>query len=390
MMSIFSIAVEDVDLEKEALEEIIAEVRNQGGHVWEDAEEFLSYSAPGEVSYFEKDPIGNIQLAGCSKDCSTRTIVSFNVWYDTAMDYLRPASIPAGFTRHDGSENPLEDDALVRVYMRGNAEETHEAKVFRWDHQGTAGDIIAYQELTVQNTGFITSRFESVVPSLIALASQYGQNFWKDGYTGYKGDGMADRHITFFDSAVGFDGNVKEYVQNKVLVTGEQFLLLLKKRYEEKFHPSFSQSVAYVVPPAPAPIPVSTVVVKGDQGDMGVSCNVKGPATPRHRKKRQPVPKQTTTIVRILYTTQQVYTLKGVMAVDARQDEINIVRKNVIEEGIEERVTSIIDSALVMAIIISEPDGKTLMFRNIDGTWESTSKDGMISSNAQQLYKEVK
>lgn len=114
-------------------------------------------------------------------------------------------------------------------------------------------------------------------------------------------------------------------------------------------------------------------------------------ASPRFRKPRKPVPKQKQTIVRVLYTSQQTYTVKHVSNVVVEAKEaINIAHSREITEGIRDQVFTVIDPELVMALIIIEPESTTTLFRNIDGSWEAADKTGLVAEGATRITKNIK
>lgn len=106
---------------------------------------------------------------------------------------------------------------------------------------------------------------------------------------------------------------------------------------------------------------------------------------PRYRKRSRQKPKVAKTIVRVLYTTQQVYTFKNVRSVQIIEDKVYIQHERDITEGIKESSESEINGDLVMAVIIHEMDNRSNFFRNIDGTWDFQNEDGTVINSAEQL-----
>lgn len=106
---------------------------------------------------------------------------------------------------------------------------------------------------------------------------------------------------------------------------------------------------------------------------------------PRYRKRSRQKPTVAKTIVRVLYTTQQVYTFKNVRSVQIIDDKVYIQHERDITEGIKESSESEINGDLVMAVVIHEVGNRSNFFRNIDGTWDFQAEDGTVINSGKQL-----
>lgn len=215
-------------------------------------------------------------------------------------------------------------------------------------------DMAEKVQLTVHNTCFLdTDATEEDISYLLSVCnSRCPQPHWKnaDHYLMYS----TEENITFFDENSGINGAHKNspYRKDRFVVDVKTFTKLFEEYYSKN------------------------------------ESKTESSPKPRFRRPRKPVPTRSVSYVRIIYTTQQVYTLKNVSALTVQEDAINIVRNNVITEGIEEKIMSVIDPKLVMAIIINEPKGVTTLFRNIHGTWE-TQVDGLTSDGCTRITKNL-
>lgn len=111
---------------------------------------------------------------------------------------------------------------------------------------------------------------------------------------------------------------------------------------------------------------------------------------PRYRKRARQKPTTAKTIVRVLYTTQQVYTFKNVRSVQIIDDKVYIQHERDITEGIKENSESEINGDLVMAVVIHEVGNRSNFFRNIDGTWDFQAEDGTVINSGKQLGRVFK
>ena len=111
---------------------------------------------------------------------------------------------------------------------------------------------------------------------------------------------------------------------------------------------------------------------------------------PRYRKRSRQKPTVAKTIVRVLYTTQQVYTFKNVRSVQIIDDKVYIQHERDITEGIKESSESEINGDLVMAVVIHEVGNRSNFFRNIDGTWDFQAEDGTVINSGKQLGRVFK
>lgn len=111
---------------------------------------------------------------------------------------------------------------------------------------------------------------------------------------------------------------------------------------------------------------------------------------PRYRKRTRQKPTTAKTIVRVLYTTQQVYTFKNVRSVQIIDDKVYIQHERDITEGIKESSESEINGDLVMAVVIHEVGNRSNFFRNIDGTWDFQAEDGTVINSGKQLGRVFK
>lgn len=106
---------------------------------------------------------------------------------------------------------------------------------------------------------------------------------------------------------------------------------------------------------------------------------------PRYRKRTRQKPTTAKTIVRVLYTTQQVYTFKNVRSVQIIDDKVFVQYERDITDGIKENSEVEIDGNLVMAVVIHEVGNRSNFFRNIDGTWDFQAEDGTVINSGKQL-----
>lgn len=211
-------------------------------------------------------------------------------------------------------------------------------------------------EVTIENAAFLT---ESVgvneIQTLIDICHKQGKTFWKDAgnFMCHVGNDE-DNPVTYFDDEYGFDGCNGGITEDQVLVSYEEFLKLLKEHY-----------------------------------GVTEQATAKNPR-PRYRKRTRQKPTVAKTIVRVLYTTQQVYTFKNVRSVQIIDDKVYIQYERDITEGIKESIESEINSDLVMAVVIHEVGNRSNFFRNIDGTWDFQAEDGTVINSGKQLGRVFK
>ena len=108
-------------------------------------------------------------------------------------------------------------------------------------------------------------------------------------------------------------------------------------------------------------------------------------AQPRYRKRRRQKQGKAKTVVRVLYVTQQTYTLKNVLCLQVLDDKVFLTYEKQVADGIKEVCEVEIDAALVMAVVIHEPDNRSNFFRNIDGSWDYDNQDGTVVKGANTL-----
>lgn len=204
---------------------------------------------------------------------------------------------------------------------------------------------------TIENAAFLTKSVGlNEIQALIEVCHKHGKTFW--GSADYFMRFILsheDKHVTFFSEECGLNGDSAGLTGNQVLVSYEEFLKLLKEHY-----------------------------------GITEQATAKNPR-PRYRKRNRQKPTVAKTIVRVLYTTQQVYTFKNVRSVQIIDDKVYIQYERDITEGIKENSESEINSDLVMAVVIHEVGNRSNFFRNIDGTWDFQAEDGTVINSGKQL-----
>lgn len=211
-------------------------------------------------------------------------------------------------------------------------------------------------EVTIENAAFLTKSVGlDEIQLLVEICREQGKTFWSDGsrFMRYVED-YQDKHVTYFSGDCGIDGYMRGITGNQVLVSYAEFLKLLKEHY-----------------------------------GITEQTTAKNPR-PRYRKRNRQKPTVAKTIVRVLYTTQQVYTFKNVRSVQIIDDKVYIQYERDITEGIKESSESEINSDLVMAVVIHEVGNRSNFFRNIDGTWDFQAEDGTVINSGKQLGRVFK
>lgn len=209
---------------------------------------------------------------------------------------------------------------------------------------------------TIHNAAFLTKSVGlNEIQLLVEICREQGRTFWSDGsrFMRYV-ENYEDKHVTYFSGECGIDGYMGGITGNQVLVSYEEFLKLLKEHY------GITEQAA-----------------------------VKNPR-PRFRKRRRQKATVAKTIVRVLYTTQQVYTFKNVSNIQIIDDKVFVQYDREITEGIKESVESAIDGDLVMAVVVHEVGNRSNFFRNIDGTWDFQAEDGTVVNSGKQLGRVFK
>lgn len=204
---------------------------------------------------------------------------------------------------------------------------------------------------TIHEAAFLTKSVGlAEIQLLVEICREQGKTFWSDGsrFMRYV-ENYEDKHVTYFSGECGIDGYMGGITGNQVLVSYEEFLKLLKEHY-----------------------------------GITEQATAKNPR-PRYRKRNRQKPTVAKTIVRVLYTTQQVYTFKNVRSVQIIDDKVYIQYERDITEGIKENSESEINSDLVMAVVIHEVGNRSNFFRNIDGTWDFQAEDGTVINSGKQL-----
>lgn len=209
---------------------------------------------------------------------------------------------------------------------------------------------------TIHEAAFLTKSVGlDEIQLLVEICREQGKTFWSDGsrFMRYV-ENYEDKHVTYFSGECGIDGYMGGITGNQVLVSYEEFLKLLKEHY-----------------------------------GVTEQATAKNPR-PRYRKRNRQKPTVAKTIVRVLYTTQQVYTFKNVRSVQIIDDKVYIQYERDITEGIKESIESEINSDLVMAVVIHEVGNRSNFFRNIDGTWDFQAEDGTVINSGKQLGRVFK
>lgn len=209
---------------------------------------------------------------------------------------------------------------------------------------------------TIHEAAFLTKSVGlDEIQRLVEICREQGKTFWSDGsrFMRYV-ENYEDKHVTYFSVECGIDGYMGGITGNQVLVSYEEFLKLLKEHY-----------------------------------GITEQATVKNPR-PRFRKRRRQKATVAKTIVRVLYTTQQVYTFKNVSNIQIIDDKVFVQYDREITEGIKESVESAIDGDLVMAVVVHEVGNRSNFFRNIDGTWDFQAEDGTVVNSGKQLGRVFK
>lgn len=266
---------------------------------------------------------------------------------------------------------------------------------------------------TIENAAFLTKSVGlNEIQALIEVCHKHGKTFW--GSADYFMRFILsheDKHVTFFSEECGLNGDSAGLTGNQVLVSYDEFLRLLEMHYEgqkEKINLIPDGYTPYLEGTLmPAWKEVEVILRDGQNlkgrvskfnwlqssssGDVVAyrfldeeTVPVKNPR-PRYRKRNRQKPTITKTIVRVLYTTQQVYTFKNVRSVQIIDDKVYIQYEREITEGIKENSESEINSDLVMAVVIHEVGNRSNFFRNIDGTWDFQAEDGTVVNSGKQL-----
>lgn len=258
------------DVQHSDIEWMIKVAKTKGISYWDNADHLLDYidSPETNVVWFDEEAALNGNDAG---DAHGRVIVDYQTFERLFKAHFLGEEInpiPEGFIDHDGSkvlsEILAQSDRQVEVVMRGGTHDTREARAFRWNHYGWAGDIVAYR-----------------------------------------------------------------FTDNE---------------------------------PAPALNP-----------------------RPRYRKRNRQKPTVAKTIVRVLYTTQQVYTFKNVRSVQVIDGTVYIQHEREVTEGIKESIETEIDEKLLMAVVIHDVGNRSSFLRNIDGSWDYQAEDGTVINGGKQL-----
>lgn len=207
------------------------------------------------------------------------------------------------------------------------------------------------QAVTLANAVFKYSEVgEKEYQDLVDIAKRHGTCHWENAEHYMRYTLQPDNHVTWFDPEEGLDGRDSGPNDNQVIVPFDVFFKLYCEYYIKN---------------------LDEVPVRNPR--------------PRYRKRRAKQQKVAKTIVRVLYTTQQVYTFKNVRSVQIIEDKVYIQHERDITEGIKESSESEINGDLVMAVIIHEVDNRSNFFRNIDGTWDFQNEDGTVVNSGKQL-----
>lgn len=273
-------------------------------------------------------------------------------------------------------------------------------------------------EVTIENAAFLTKSVGlNEIQALIEICHKQDRTFWDDASTFMRYvEHYGDNHVTFFNDEYGIDGYKGGITGNQVLVSYDEFLRLLEMHYEgqkEKINLIPDGYTPYLEGTLmPAWKEVEVILRDGQNLKGRVSkfnwlqsssggdvvayrfldeepVAVKNPR-PRYRKRNRQKPTVAKTIVRVLYTTQQVYTFKNVRSVQIIDDKVYIQYERDITEGIKENSESEINSDLVMAVVIHEVGNRSNFFRNIDGTWDFQAEDGTVINSGKQLGRVFK
>lgn len=213
--------------------------------------------------------------------------------------------------------------------------------------------------ININNVAFLTKDVTlNEIQTLLDIAKRHGVHFWNDAVDFAKWSDGEEEHVAYFSAQHGIDGCDGGLTPDQQLVSYAAFLLLFLEHYGE-------------------------VVKNLDE------VPVRNPR-PRYRKRSRQKPTVAKTIVRVLYTTQQVYTFKNVRSVQIIDDKVYIQHERDITEGIKESSESEINGDLVMAVVIHEVGNRSNFFRNIDGTWDFQAEDGTVINSGKQLGRVFK
>ena len=210
----------------------------------------------------------------------------------------------------------------------------------------------AVTKVTLENAAFKYSEVgEKEYQSLIDVAGRHMEVTWKNANHYMQHTSRPDDHVTWFDPDEGFDGADSGPSADQVVVPFEVFFKLYCEHFGE--------------------------------------VTVRNPR-PRYRKRRAKQQKVAKTFVRVLYTTQQVYTFKNVKNVQVIDGNVYIQHERIVVEGISEYVETKIDETLVMAVVIQEVGNRSSFLRNIDGSWTFQAEDGTLINGGTQLGRVFK
>lgn len=271
---------------------------------------------------------------------------------------------------------------------------------------------------TIHEAAFLTKSVGlNEIQALIDVCHKHGKTFWGSAeYFMRFILNHEDKHVTFFSDECGLNGDSAGLTGNQVLVSYDEFLRLLEMHYEDQkekinlIPDGYTPYLEGTLMPAWKEVEVIlrdgqnlkgrvskfNWLQSGSGGDVVAyrfldeePVPVKSPR-PRYRKRNRQKPTVAKTIVRVLYTTQQVYTFKNVRSVQIIDDKVYIQYERDITEGIKESSESEINSDLVMAVVIHEVGNRSNFFRNIDGTWDFQAEDGTVINSGKQLGRVFK
>lgn len=210
------------------------------------------------------------------------------------------------------------------------------------------------KKVTLENAVFKYSEVgEKEYQALIDVAERHMDINWENAAQYMRHTSRPNEHVTWFDEQEGFDGADGGPSDDQVIVPFEVFFKLYCEHFGEVIKPV-------------------------------------GNPRPRYRKRRVKQQKVAKTFVRVLYTTQQVYTFKNVKNVQVIDGNVYIQHEREVVEGISEYVETKIDETLVMAVVIQEVGNRSSFLRNIDGSWTFQAEDGTLINGGTQLGRVFK
>jgi hypothetical protein len=267
-------------------------------------------------------------------------------------------------------------------------------------------------KLTLKEVAFPFKEAQhSDIEWMIKVAKTKGINYWDDADHLLCYISSPETNIMWFDEEAALNGNDEGDAHGRVIVDYQTFECLFKQRFlEEEQINGIPEGFIYHDGKSAVgdkDRKVKIVVREGDVLDGRVGefrwnhygndrdivayrllDDEPAPALnprPRYRKRSRQKPTVAKTIVRVLYTTQQVYTFKNVRSVQVIDGTVYIQHEREVTEGIKESIETEIDEKLLMAVVIHDVGNRSSFLRNIDGSWDYQAEDGTVINGGKQL-----